>query len=88
VPAGRKSFLDTVWARLIAGLVAATFAALLVWINRDALMETAGGGLQDTCLAQRMADIDKLVADGTISGGQAKEFQIRARQLCAQSAPQ
>ncbi len=81
-----RPFLDTVWARLIAGLVAASVSGLLVWINRDALSGAAAptGPLAE-CLAERLGHVDKLVADGVVKGGQAGEFRIRARQFCEQT---
>ena len=86
-PAG-GSFLDTIWARLLAGLVALVFAGILAWINRDALSgpEAASGPLAE-CLAERLGDVDAMVADGVISDGQAAQFRIRARQLCEQTVP-
>jgi hypothetical protein len=80
------TFLDSVWARLIAGLVAATVSGLLVWINRDALTGAAAptGPLAE-CLAERLGHVDKLIVDGVVSSGQADEFRIRARQFCEQT---
>jgi len=82
----QRAFLDSVWARLIAGLVAATFTGLLVWINRDALTSgPATDGPLAECLAERLGHVDKLVADGVVTEGQAGEFRIRARQFCEQT---
>lgn len=82
------TFLDTVWARLIAGLVAASVSGLLVWINRDALTSSpAATGPLAECLAERLGHVDKLIADGVVTAGQADEFRIRARQFCEQTAP-
>ena len=81
----RTSFLDTIWARLIAGLVALTAAGSLAYLNREAFFAPPMGSQVDAhsaCLEERFKDIDDMVADGTVKPGQAAEFRIRARQLC------
>jgi hypothetical protein len=89
MPSEHRSFLDTIWARVVAGLVALVFAGLLVWLNRDALTggTNAAAGPLAACLAERLAHVDRLIADGVVKAGQADEFRIRARQFCEQTVP-
>ncbi len=83
----RGSFLDTIWARLIAGLVALLFAGALAWLNRGALTGSAPSGPLAACLEERLGHVDKLIADGAVKPDKADEFRIRARQFCEQTVP-
>jgi len=81
----RQSFLDTIWARLIAGLVALAAAGVLAYLSRDAIWTTAGTdpeGSPTACLEEQLGHIDKLVAEGAVKSGQVAEMRIRARQFC------
>jgi hypothetical protein len=85
-----KAFLDSLWARGLALLVAAAAAGALVYIHRDDVWPTATVADADdpfyACFAERAADIDKLLAEGTITGPQALQFKGRAEAMCRDRA--
>ncbi len=81
------SFLDRPAARLCALGVALLMAAALAFMHRDDLFppERAAVDANDPvalCLAERAADIDRMVAEGTINAEQAALFKSRAEALC------
>ncbi|GAB4358016.1 MAG: hypothetical protein Kow00114_09940 [Kiloniellaceae bacterium] len=81
------SFLDRPVARLCAVGVALLMAAALAFMHRDDLFppEQAAVDANDPvalCLAERVADIDRMVAEGTINAEQAALFKSRAEALC------
>jgi hypothetical protein len=80
-----RSFLDTVWARVIAGLVALAAAGALVALNRDALFGSGAHEPIADCLNEQLGLVEKLVSEGKVQPGQVDEMRIRARQLCAQA---
>ena len=85
--AQNAAFLDRPAARGVAALVLLLVAASLAWIHRDDLFppEQAAVPADDPvalCLAQRAADIDKMLADGVIQADQAALFKSRAEALC------
>lgn len=85
----RASFLDTIWARLIAGLVALAASGLLAYLNLAALtgtVESGGDGPLTACLEKRLGYVEAMVADGVVKTGHAAELRIRARQQCGQTA--
>lgn len=80
-------FLDRPAARLWAVGVALLMAAALAFMHRDDLFppEQAAVNRDDPvarCLAERAVDIDKMAAEGTITGEQAALFKGRAEALC------
>jgi len=80
-------FLDRPTARLCAVGVALLMAAALAFMHRDDLLppDPAAVSADDPvarCLAERAIDIDKMVADGTVTAQQAELFKSRAEALC------
>jgi len=88
--ARKIGFLDSVWARLTAVLCAAAAAAALVYIHRADIwpeaVPVAADDPYNLCFAERAAGIDRLAAEGTISGAQAVQFKARAAAMCRDSA--
>ncbi|MEQ8326929.1 MAG: hypothetical protein RH951_07205 [Parvibaculum sp.] len=82
------SFLDRPAARFCALGVALLMGAALAFMHRDDLFppQTAGGLAADDpvaqCFAERAADIDSMVAEGTVTGDQGRLFKSRAEALC------
>lgn len=81
------SFLDRPAARLCAVGVAVLMAAALAFMHRDDLFppEQAAVDANDPvalCLTERAADIDRMLAEGTITAEQAALFKSRAEALC------
>src|SRR3546814_15037788 len=80
-------FLDRPVARLCAVGVALLMAAALAFMHRDDLFppERSAVNADDPvarCLAERAVDIDKMAAEGTVTGEQAALFKSRAEALC------
>lgn len=81
------SFLDRPAARVCALGVALLMAAALAFMHRDDLFppDAAERAAEDPvarCLAERAVDIDKMIAEGTITGEQGALFKQRAEALC------
>jgi len=81
------SFLDRPIARFCAVGVALLMGAALAFMHRDDLFppEQAAMDANDPvarCFAERAADIEKMVAEGTINAQQAALFKGRAEALC------
>jgi len=81
------SVLDRPAARIAAVGVAALCALALVYIHRDDLFppDTAASTSADPvalCFAERSAEIDRMVADGTVDDARAALFKSRAEALC------
>jgi len=81
------SFLDRPAARVCALGVALLMAAALAYMHRDDLFppdaaEKAADDPVARCLAERAADIDKMLAEGTITADQSALFKRRAEALC------
>lgn len=86
-PPKEVSFLDRPIARFCALGVALLMVAALAFMHRDDLFppEEAAVKADDPvarCLAERAVDIDKMLADGTITAEQAALFKSRAEALC------
>lgn len=85
---GVSSALDGKAARGVALLVFIGCLALLAWIHRDDLLpgeETAGAAEDDpaaACIAERSADIARMVEEGLIGEDQAAVFRERAIGMC------
>ena len=83
-----SSALDRPVARIAAVGVAAVAALTLGYIHRDDLFPTdagTAGAAADPvmlCVAERSADIDGMVSDGTIDEARAALFKSRAEALC------
>ncbi len=85
--ASQVSFLDRPAARICAVGVALVMGAALAFMHRDDLFppeaaEVAADDPVALCLAERAVDIDKMVAEGTITGDQGRLFKSRAEALC------
>ena len=85
---GPSSALDRPAARFAALAVAVLAALALVYIHRDDLFppETAAADVAADpvalCLAERSADIDRMVAEGVVDEARAALFKSRAEALC------
>ena len=80
-------FLDRPAARFCAIGVALLMAAALAFMHRDDLFPPGQAAVSADdpvarCLAERATDIDRMAAEGTISGEQAALFKSRAEALC------
>ena len=86
--APRRPFLDRPVARLIAALVFLGCVAALVYLERDRLWHTAAGADDPfvRCFAERVAQIDRMQADGMIEAAQAELFKSRAEAMCRAEA--
>lgn len=87
----RASALDGKAARGVALLVFVGCVALLGWIHRDDLLPggpeaTASDDPAAACIAERTADIDRMVTEGLIEQGQAELFKERAIGMCRDQA--
>ena len=83
--------LDGKAARAVAFLVFLACAGLLGWIHRDDLWpgEEANVARDDpaaACIAERTADIERMVDEGRIEPAQAELFEERARGMCRDQA--
>ena len=87
------TFLDRPAARLAALGVVVLIAAAVATLHRDTLFPpdaaaVAGDDPAAPCIAKRAADIARMLADGTITAGQAGLFESRAEALCRSQAGQ
>lgn len=83
----KHSFFDSIWARLIAALVALGGVALFVAANPvlfepEAEMAGAGNSGYQQCLDERIAAVDKLAAEAGFSIKQKELARIRAAETC------
>ena len=84
---GTTSALDRRGARVVALGVFLAAAALLAWIHRADLLPpepvaVAADDPVQLCLAERLAGINQMAADGVINAQQAELFGQRAAALC------
>jgi hypothetical protein len=82
-----RPFLDRPAARLIALAVLLLCIVLLLYLHRDDLWpgETAALPSDDpaaACIAERFADIDALIAEGTVEESDGALFKQRAEAMC------
>ncbi len=83
-----SSALDRPVARIAAVGIATVAALALGYIHRDDLFPgeagSAGAAADPVmlCVAERSADIDAMLADGTIDEARAALFKSRAEALC------
>ena len=81
-------FLHTVWARLLAALIAIGGIALFVATNQATLsgsgteMAGAGNGAFQQCLNERMAAVDKLATEAGFTVKQKELAEVRAAETC------
>lgn len=101
--ADRRHFLDKRRARIIAGLIglAALMAMAQVWnvhmqMTQRTAASLASSGLEAApavnpefiaCRDRRVADVDRMLADGVIDAGRHAEYKERAIQTCAGQFP-
>ncbi len=100
---GDSSSLDGKAARLAALLIALVALCLMVWLGRedvpfvrgalttitgeDTTSVSSGNPELDACLAKRVGDIDKLLAEGMIKDSQYPAFRRRASSYCETQFP-
>ena len=84
----KDSFLDTVWARLIAVLIAVGGIALFVASNQatlsgsDGEMAGAGNGGYQQCLDERLAAVETLAKEAGFTVKQIELAEVRAAETC------
>ena len=84
----KDSFFDTLWARLIAVLVAIGGIALFFATNEVSLpgsdADTAGGGNAgyQQCLDERLAAVEKLAKEAGFTVKQIELAELRAAETC------
>lgn len=87
-----RRFIDGPYARLAALACFAGSVAVLVYIHRDDLFPPPPEPIAQKddafgrCYSEGKASIDKMVAEKTISGEQAKLFRLRAEARCRAQA--
>jgi hypothetical protein len=96
------SRLDGAGARLTALAIAMLSLGLMIWLGRNDVpfLRTTIAGLTgetpatssdnpelDACLAKRVGDIDKLLAEGMIKDSQYPSFRRRATSYCETQFP-
>lgn len=88
----RRPFLDRPAARGIALLVFLGCILLLAWLHRDDLLpgdpaeQAAPDDPAAPCIAERSADIQRMVDEGLIAPAQAALFRERAIGMCRDQA--
>lgn len=80
-------FLDTIWMRLIAALVAICGVLLFVAANQDFLSRAFAGsagesGPYEACLNERMEAVERLAQEAGYTAKQRELAEIRAREFC------
>ena len=84
----KDSFLDTVWARLIAALIAICGIALFLAANQTVLFgsnsEMAGAGnvAYQRCLDERLAAVKNLAKEAGFTLKQIELAEARAAETC------
>jgi len=85
-----RSFLDRPLARGLAVLVFLACVAGVAWIERARFFPpeaaSAADDPVDTCLAERTAEIERMLAEGLIEAAQAELFKTRAAAMCRATA--
>ncbi|MEJ8474139.1 hypothetical protein [Roseibium algae] len=98
-----QSRLDGRNGRLLALAIAVSGLALMVWLGREDVpfvratlsaitgqepeAASTGNPELDACLAKRVGDIDKLLAEGMIKESQYSAFSRRATSYCETQFP-
>lgn len=84
----KHHFFDTIWARLIAALVAIGGIALFIATNQailfgsDTEMAGAGNGGYQQCLDERLAAVENLAREAGFTVKQKQLAEIRAAETC------
>ena len=87
----RRPFVDRPIARVLAAVVFLGCVAALVYIERERLWpaaadQSAADDPAARCLAERAAEIDRMVAEKLIEEAQAELFKTRAEAMCRATA--
>lgn len=82
-------FLDTIWARLLAGAIAIGGIALFLTVNWDRVEAYRQGGLAGSsayqqCVEERMAAIANLEQEAGLTRKQLELHRARAEGFCQQ----
>lgn len=93
--AGQRNFIDSVGARLIAGIIVLGCAGLLLFLNWHVLYPPPAEKVDDAklnpefvaCRDSRLADVNKMKSDGVINDQQFAQFTERAVATCAGQFP-
>jgi len=86
-------FLDSFFMRIMAGVVIVVCVGFLAFLNRDKLIEQSAGeppGLNPDfvkCRDTRVAQVDKMLADGVIKQDRYEVFRKRAIEACTGQFP-
>lgn len=93
-PSADRHFLDTPAARALALLVALLAAAVLGWLNREAIMGSTpvpvaalANPQLAACLKERVGAVDKMRDESIINERQYSEFRTRAEDYCNAQFP-
>ena len=84
----KDSFFDTVWARLIAAVVAIGGIALFIATNQATLFGSdteiagAGNGEYQQCLDERLAAVENLAREAGFTVKQKELAEVRAAETC------
>ncbi len=84
----KHSFFDSLWARLIAALVAIGGIALFFAANQavlfgsDAPTAGAANGAYQQCLDERLAAVDNLAREAGFTVKQRQLAEVRAAETC------
>lgn len=82
------TFLDTIWMRLLALLIAIGGIAIFAVANQDMLARVFAGGSRqpptayEQCLDERMAAVEQLAREAGYTAKQKELAEIRARETC------
>ena len=85
-----RSFLDGALARGLAVVVFLACVAGLAWLERARLLPPEGAAAAAdpaaASLAERSAEIERMLAEGLIEAAQAELFKTRAAAMCRATA--
>lgn len=87
----RRPFLDSIFARLIALVIAVACGVVLFFLYEDEVVVAESQtqfeqSAAAQCYAERAADIDQMLAEGMIGEEQAMLFKRREEARCATQA--
>ena len=86
-------FLDSFLARILAGVVIVGCVGVLAYLNRDKLVDRPVAETPTLnpkfvkCRDVRVAQVDKMLADGVIKQDKLEVFRKRAIEACAGQFP-
>lgn len=86
-----RHFADGPAAKAVAVLVIVLSAALIAYIHRGDLFPkpvvASSNPELDACIAQRTAEVDRMVTEAVVNAAQAETFKTRAVQFCEAQFP-